>query len=143
MRTITEYINESNRLDEAKKVKVEDVRKGLEKIANWATENNIKKLMSEYMSAGDAEDLDKSHWEACVSIVDWMGDKIGENLSDMEPDETISIDKITDWITDRIEEEDMVAELNGIDKEGDWDDDEIINLFNTVSTKVCKEAWLI
>ena len=57
MKAINEYINESIRLDEAKKVKVSDLLKSLDKIDDWNKADNIKKLMAEYMSAGDAEDL--------------------------------------------------------------------------------------
>ena len=46
MKTINEYINESLRLDEAKKVKLDKVLDGLDKIDDWNKADNIKKLMA-------------------------------------------------------------------------------------------------
>jgi len=143
MRSINDYIFESFRLDEAKKVKLDDVLDGLDKIDDWVTADNIKKLMAEYMSAGDAEDLDPKHWTVCVSIID----KIGAIIADLHSGSTESIDmgKLTDEVVDGLEEDNewFINQANKKDKEGDWDTDEMINLFNTVSTKVCKQAWLI
>lgn len=143
MRSIKEYINESIRLDEAKKVKLDKVLDCLDKIDDWNKADNIKKLMSEYMSAGDAEDLDPKHWTVCVEVVD----KIAAIISDLHSGstETIDMDALTDEVTDALEEDNewFIDHLNKKDKEGDWDVDACINLFNTVSMKVCKEAWLI
>lgn len=143
MKTIIEYINENVRLDEAKKVKLDKVLDCLDKIDDWNKADNIKKLMVEYMSAGDAEDLDPKHWIACVEVVD----KIAAIISDLHngSTETIDIDELTNEVTDALEEDDewFIDHLNKKDKEGDWDVDACINLFNTVSMKVCKEAWLI
>ena len=142
MKTINEYINESLRLDEAKKVKLDKVLDGLDKIDDWNKADNIKKLMVEYMSAGDAEDLKKEHWDCCVDVVE----KIGDIIADLHSGSTESIDmgKLTDEVTDALEDDEkFIDDLNKKDKEGDWDVDSCIDLFNTVSTKVCKEAWLI
>jgi len=141
MKTINEYINESIRLDEAKKVKVSDLLKSLDKIDDWNKADNIKKLMAEYMSAGDAEDLKKEHWDACVTIVDYIGQLIADDLTGGTG--TIDIETLTNMVTDAIEDSGLEDDVNKTDKEGDWDVDEMINLFNTVSMKVCKEAWLI
>ena len=146
MKTISEYINESIRLDEAKKVKVSDILKGLDKIEKWNSANNIKKLMSEYMSAGDAEDLKKEHWDACVDAVNSTINGIKVFIDSYVDDENdVHVDELTDWIADTMEDGDdhLLSDLNKMDKEGDWDEDSVINLFNTVSMKVCKEAWLI
>jgi len=146
MKTISEYINESIRLDEAKKVKVSDILKGLDKIEKWNSANNIKKLMSEYMSAGDAEDLKKEHWDACVDAVNSTINGIKIFIDSYVDDENdVHVDELTDWIADTMEDGDdhLLSDLNKMDKEGDWDEDSVINLFNTVSMKVCKEAWLI
>lgn len=147
MKTITEYINESLRLDEAKKVKVEDLLKDLDKIEKWNSANNIKKLMSEYMSAGDAEDLKKEHWDACAQSVKDTIDGIKTYIDAYSEDDKLDIADLTDWLCDTMEDEadevDILSKLNNMDKEGDWDEDSIIDLFNTVSMKVCKEAWLI
>ncbi len=143
MKAINEYINESIRLDEAKKVKLDKVLDCLDKIDDWNKADNIKKLMAEYMSAGDAEDLDSKHWTVCVEVVD----KIAAIISDLHSGstETIDMDTLTDEVTDALEEDNewFIDHLNKKDKEGDWDVDACINLFNTVSMKVCKEAWLI
>lgn len=143
MKTIVEYINESISLNEAKKVKLDKVLDCLDKIDDWNKADNIKKLMAEYMSAGDAEDLDSKHWTVCVEVVD----KIAAIISDLHSGstETIDIDTLTDEVTDALEEDNewFIDHLNKKDKEGDWDVDACINLFNTVSMKVCKEAWLI
>ena len=143
MKTINEYINESIRLDEAKKVKLDKVLDCLDKIDDWNKADNIKKLMTEYMSAGDVEDLDPKHWTVCVEVVD----KISAIIADLHSGstETIDIDTLTNEVTDALEEDDewFIDHLNKKDKEGDWDVDACINLFNTVSMKVCKEAWLI
>lgn len=143
MKTIVEYINESISLNEAKKVKLDKVLDCLDKIDDWNKADNIKKLMAEYMSAGDAEDLDPKHWTVCVEVVD----KIAAIISDLHSGstETIDMDTLTDEVTDALEEDNewFIDHLNKKDKEGDWDVDACINLFNTVSMKVCKEAWLI
>ena len=143
MKTINEYINESIRLDEAKKVKLNKVLDGLDKIDDWNKADNIKKLMAEYMSAGDAEDLDSKHWDVCVEVVSKISDTIADLHSGST--ETIDMEVLTDEVTDALEEdnEKFIDDLNKKDKEGDWDVDVCIDLFNTVSTKVCKEAWLI
>ena len=142
MKTINDYIFESFRLDEAKKVKLDKVLDGLDKIDDWNKADNIKKLMAEYMSAGDAEDLKKEHWDCCVEVVG----KIGDIIADLHSGSTESIDmsELTDEVTDALEDDEkFIDDLNKKDKEGDWDVDSCIDLFNTVSTKVCKEAWLI
>ncbi len=147
MKAINEYINESIRLDEAKKVRVDDVLKGLDKIGKWNSASNIKKLMSEYMSAGDAEDLKKEHWDACVDAVNDTIHGIEIYIDAYAEDDKLDSADLTDWLCDTMEdeaeEEDILTHLNKMDKEGDWDEDSIIDLFNTVSMKVCKEAWLI
>lgn len=146
MKTISEYINESIRLDEAKKVKVSDILKGLDKIEKWVSPENIKKLISEYMSAGDAEDLKKEHWDACVDAVNDTINGIKIFVDSYVNDENdVHVDELTDWIADTMEDGDdhLLSDLNKMDKEGDWDEDSVIDLFNTVSMKVCKEAWLI
>lgn len=142
MKTINEYINESLRLDEAKKVKTPDILKGLDKIEKWCSANNIKKLMSEYMSAGDAEEFNKKHWDACVDAVSWVADILKTYIKNQGED-FIDISDLTNWVADTIGNEKYYNELNDIDEEGDWDEDSIIDLFNTVSMKVCKETWLI
>ena len=143
MKTINEYINESISLNEAKKVKLDKVFDCLDKIDDWNKADNIKKLMAEYMSAGDAEDRDSKHWTACVEVID----KIAAIISDLHSGstETIDIDTLTNEVTDALEEDDewFIDHLNKKDKEGDWDVDTCINLFNTISMKVCKEVWLI
>ena len=142
MKTINEYINESLRLDEAKKVKLDKVLDGLDKIDDWNKADNIKKLMAEYMSAGDAEDLKKEHWDCCVEVVGKIGDIIADLHSGST--ETIDIDELTNEVTDALEDDEkFIDDLNKKDKEGDWDVDSCIDLFNTVSMKVCKESWLI
>lgn len=147
MKTITEYINESLRLDEAKKVKVADLLKDLDKIEKWNSANNIKKLMSEYMSAGDAEDLKKEHWNACEQSVKDTINGIKTYIDAYSEDDKLDIADLTDWLCDTMEDEanevDILSNLNNMDKEGDWDEDAIIDLFNTVSMKVCKDAWLV
>ena len=145
MKAINEYINESIRLDEAKKVKIADLLKGLDKIEKWNKADNIKKLMSEYMSAGDAEDLDPKHWDACELAVKDTINGIIIFVDGYTDGDNIDFGELTDWLCDTMENGDdhILSDLNKIDKEGDWDEDDIINLFNTVSTKVCKEAWLI
>ena len=147
MKDIREYINESIRLDESKKVKVSDVLKGLDKIEKWNSASNIKKLMSEYYSAGDAEDLDPKHWDACVDAVKDTIDGIKIYIDSYAEDDKLDVADLTDWLCDTMEDEaeevDILTHLNKMDKEGDWDEDSVINLFNTVSMKVCKEAWLI
>lgn len=142
MKNINDYILESIRLDEAKKVKLDKVLDGLDKIDDWNKADNIKKLMAEYMSAGDAEDLKKEHWDCCVEVVG----KIGDIIADLHSGSTESIDmgELTDEVTDALEDDEkFIDDLNKKDKEGDWDVDSCIDLFNTVSTKVCKEVWLI
>lgn len=144
MKSIVEYINESVRLDEAKKVKVTDLLKGLDKIDKWNSANNIKKLMAEYMSAGDTEDLQPDHWKVCVRIVSDVADLVRRYVTLYE-DDIIDIGDLTNDVVDKIEDgyQDLINWANKTDVEGDWDEDSIIDLFNTVSTKVCKEAWLI
>ena len=142
MKDINDYIFESFRLDEAKKVKLDKVLDGLDKIDDWNKADNIKKLMAEYMSAGDAEDLKEEHWDCCVEVIG----KIGDIIADLHSGSTESIDmsELTDEVTDALEDDEkFIDDLNKKDKEGDWDVDSCIDLFNTVSTKVCKEAWLI
>ena len=143
MKDIREYINESLRLDEAKKAKIKDVLKGIESIDKWNKADNIKKLMAEYMSAGDAEDIDPKHWDACVAVVDMICQTISDDLDG--GDDTIDIEALTNYIADRLEDnnEEFIDDLNKDDKEGDWDVDACINLFNTVSQKVYKATWLI
>jgi hypothetical protein len=142
MKDINDYIFESFRLDEAKKVKLDKVLDGLDKIDDWNKADNIKKLMAEYMSAGDAEDLKKEHWDCCVEVIGKIGDIIADLHSGST--ETIDIDELTNEVTDALEDDEkFIDDLNKKDKEGDWDVDSCIDLFNTVSTKVCKEAWLI
>ena len=142
MKSISEFINESLRLDEAKKVKASNILKGLDKIEKWCSANNIKKLMSEYMSAGDAEEFDKKHWDACEDAVSWIAD-ILKTYIENQGEDFMDISDLTSWIADTIGNEKYYNELNDIDEEGDWDEDSIIDLFNTVSMKVCKETWLI
>lgn len=142
MKDINDYIFESFRLDEAKKVKLDKVLDGLDKIDDWNKADNIKKLMADYMSAGDAEDLEKEHWDCCVEVIG----KIGDIIADLHSGSTESIDmgELTDEVTDALEDDEkFIDDLNKKDKEGDWDVDSCIDLFNTVSIKVCKEAWLI
>lgn len=142
MKDINDYIFESFRLDEAKKVKLDKVLDGLDKIDDWNKADNIKKLMAEYMSAGDAEDLEKEHWDCCVEVIG----KIGDIIADLHSGSTESIDmgELTDEVTDALEDDEkFIDDLNKKDKEGDWDVDSCIDLFNIVSIKVCKEAWLI
>ena len=143
MKTIVEYIDESLRLDEAKKVKLDKVLDGLDKIDDWNKADNIKKLMAEYMSAGDIEDLDPKHWTVCVEVIDKIGAIIADLYSGST--ETINTDKLTNEVTNGLEEDNewFIDHINKKDKGGDWDVDACINLFNTVSMKVCKDAWLI
>lgn len=142
MKTISEYINESIRLDEAKKVKVSDVLKGLDKIDKWSTEDNIKKLIDSYMSAGDVEEFKKEHWVVCKEIVDTINTVIRSYAEDNG--DKIDLGELTDHIAYYIEDDDSrLDKWDKEDKDGDWDVDACINLFNTVSMKVCKEAWLI
>ena len=94
------------------------------------------------MSAGDAEDLKKEHWDCCVEVVGKIGDIIADLHSGST--ETIDIDELTNEVTDALEDDEkFIDDLNKKDKEGDWDVDSCIDLFNTVSMKVCKESWLI
>ncbi len=142
MKSITEYINESIRLDEAKKVRVDDVLKGLDKIDKWSTEDNIKKLIDSYMSAGDVEEFKKEHWTVCKEIVDTINTVIRSYAEDNG--DKIDIGELTDHIAYYIEDDDSrLDKWDKEDKEGDWDVDACIDLFNTVSMKVCKEVWLI
>lgn len=145
MKTISEYINESIRLDEAKKVRVDDVLKGLDKIEKWNSASNIKKLMSSYYSAGDVEEFNEKHWEACEYSVKDTIEGIKIYIDSYAENDKLDIGDLTDWLCDTMEDEidDTLNDLNKMDKEGDWDEDACINLFNTVSMKVCKEAWLI
>ena len=151
MKAINEYINESIRLDEAKKINASNLLDGLDKVEDWNKADNIKKLMSEYMSAGDAEDLDSKHWTVCVEVVEYVLKSI-RNFIDENSDGVINfkkffttMDDLTDYVTDDLESnnEKFIDDLNKKDKDGDWDVDACIDLFNTVSMKVCKEAWLI
>lgn len=141
MKTIVEYINENIRLDEAKKVKLNDVLNGLDEIDSWVSSSNIKKLIASYMSAGDAEEFSKKHWDACVDVVNKISDIIADLHSGST--ETIDMDTLSDEVASAIEDDGFEDEMNKKDPEGDWDVDAMINLFNTVSIKVCKEAWLI
>lgn len=141
MKDIKEYINENIRLDEAKKVKLNDVLNGLDEIDSWVSSSNIKKLISSYMSAGDAEEFSKKHWDACVDVVSKISDIIADLHSGST--ETIDMDTLSDEVTSAIEDDGFEDEMDKKDPEGDWDVDAMINLFNTVSIKVCKEAWLI
>lgn len=142
MKDIKEYINESVRLDEAKKVNVDDVIEGCKKITKWNNANNIKKLMAEYMSAGDAEDLDKKHWDVCVTVVNTVAEILSDFLKGAMG--VISMEELTNMLADELEDNGWEESFSDIDPDcEDWDVDEIINLFNTVSMKVCKEAWLI
>jgi hypothetical protein len=144
MKTIVEYINEGLRLDEAKNVKKDDLLKELEQIAKWNNENNIKKLMISY-SPEDSKVFGKSHWKACEEAVAWVSD-ILRTFVDNEDDKVIDLSGLSDWVADTIDNESYDNELNEMDDDSEsspWDTDAIINLFNTVSTKVCKEVWLI
>lgn len=143
MKTLEEYINESIRLDEVKKVKVDDIIEGLNKIDKWNNMNNIKKLISSYMSAGDVEEYNKDYWNCCAMVVSEVSAYIRKFISEVGVD-VIDLDNLalTDKVADAIED----YLLDMIDKEykdDDWDIDACINLFNTVSMKLCKEAWLI
>ena len=141
MKDIRDYINESLRLDEAKKAKLDDILKGIDKIEKWNKAENIKKLMTEYMSAGDAEDLDPKHWDCCVSVVDFICQLISDDIDGGKG--TYDVSYLSDFVADTLEDNSLIDDCNKEDKEGDWDVDACINLFNTVSQKVCKEAWLI
>ena len=141
MKSITEYINESIRLDEAKKVRVDDILKGLDKIEKWCSASNIKKLMSEYMSAGDAEEFDEKHWEVSEEVVERIADILGDFLKGAMG--VITVDELSNLVTDELEDDSLIDDIDKEDKDGDWDVDACIDLFNTVSMKVCKEAWLI
>ena len=140
MKDIREYINESIRLDEAKKVKVTNLLKDLDKIDKWNSENNIKNLIASYMSAGDAEDLDPKHWDVCTKVVSHIVDLIKQYIGDSDKD--IDIEDLTNEIAIWVEDWDELVDLNKKDKEVDWDADACIDLFNTVSMKVCKDIWL-
>lgn len=141
MKAINEYINESIRLDEAKKVNYKHMIDCIEKIDQWNKADNIKNLMAEYMSAGDAEDLKKEHWDCCVSVVDFICQLISDDLEGGKG--TYDVSYLSDFVVDRLEDDSLIDDCNKEDKEGDWDVDACIDLFNTVSMKVCKEAWLI
>ena len=143
MKTITEYINESL-VNESKTFKNEVILKDLEKIKKWNKAENIKKLMAEYMSAGDAEDLDPKHWEACEYAVKEIINGIEIFIESYAKEGTTDINELSEWFSDTFDDADeLVDDLNDMDKEGDWDEDGIINLFNTVSQKVCRTIWLI
>lgn len=143
MKHIGEFINESLRIYESKKVKLDVLLKNLDKIDDWSSADNIKKLMSEYMSAGDENEFDSNHWDACVDVIG----KIGDIIADLHSGSTESIDMtdLSDEVADGLEEnnEEFIKNLNKKDKEGDWDVDTCFSLFNAVSSKVCKETWLI
>ena len=141
MKTIVEYINESLQVNESKNIDVDEVIDGCKKIIKWNNENNIKKLIDSYMSAGDVEDFDKEHWKTCVDVVD----KVAEILSDYLKGAmgVISMEELTNVLTSELEDNGYEDSYNDTDPKGDWDIDEIINLFNTVSSKVCKKVWLI
>ena len=141
MLDIREYINESIRLDEAKNVNVDDVIDGCKKITKWNTANNIKNLMASYMSAGDVEEFSKKHWDVCVDIVDQVAEIVSDFLKGAMG--VISISQLTDTLVDELEDNGYDKSYDNSDPDCDWDVDEIINLFNTVSIKVCKESWLI
>lgn len=141
MKHLVEFVDESLRLDESKMVRYSYLIKCIEKINDWGRADNIKKLMAEYMSAGDAEDLSKEHWDACAAVIDNISDII---LSDLEGGRgTYDVSLLGEYVVSRLEADHFIDDLNEDDKDGDWDVDECINLFNTVSMKVCKEAWLI
>ena len=143
MKHLVEIINENLRLDEAKKVKVVNLVKDLDKIDKWATEKNIKDLIASYMSAGDAEDITKEHWVCCVDVVKEIIKGIKLYIEGYA-DEIVDLIDMTEWLENSFEDpiDDFIDNLNKKDKDCDWDIDEIINLFNTVSMKVCKAAWL-
>lgn len=141
MKTINEYINESLRLDEAKRVNIDNVIAGIRKIIKWNTAENIKKLMSEYYSAGDAEEFDKKHWEVSEEVVERIADILSDFLKGAMG--VITVDELSNLVADELESDSFVDDIDKEDKDGDWDVDACIDLFNTVSMKVCKEAWLI
>lgn len=147
MITINDYLNEH--LDESRKIcSIDSIKKGIDKILAWNKPDNIKKLMSEYMSEGDAEEFSRAHWNACVKIVEYIADSIMIFISDstyVDGDRVDSGD-MTDWICDTFDDPgngNFIKDINKRDKSSDWDEDACIDLFNTVSIKVCKEAWLI
>lgn len=144
MKAINEYINESIRLDEAKKIDANDLFRNISKIRDWVSPKNIKNLIASYMSAGDAEEFSQKHWDVCMDVISDICDYIDTATDSGYSEEKISLDKLTDdicdsdWLAVNLEDK-----YNKEDKEGDWDEDSVIDLFNTVSTKVCKEVWLI
>ena len=140
MKDINEYIKESLNITESKNVSVDEVIDGCKKIIKWNNANNIKKLISSYMSAGDAEEFSNEHWDVCVEV----DDKVVEILSDYLKGAmgVISKNELTNVLTDEIEDNGWEESFSDSDS-ADWDEDEIINLFNTVSQKVCKNSWLI
>ena len=140
MKTITEYINESL-VNESKTFKNEVILKDLEKIKKWNKAENIKKLMAEYMSAGDAEEFDSKHWDIGVEVIDRIADILGDFLNDAMG--VISIEELTNQVADELESDSFIDDIDKEDKDVDWDVDTCVDLFNTVSMKVCKEAWLI
>ena len=141
MKAINEYINESLRLDEAKRVNIDNVIAGIRKIIKWNTAENIKKLMSEYYSAGDSEEFDKKHWEVSEEVVERIADILSDFLNGAMG--VITVDELSNLVADELESDSFVDDIDKEDKDGDWDVDACIDLFNTVSMKVCKEAWLI
>ena len=136
-------------LDESRKTcSIDSIEKGIDKILVWNKPDNIKKLMSEYMSGGDAEEFSRTHWNTCVKIVEYIADSIMLFINDWTyvDGDVVDLGDMTDWICDTFDDPgngNFIKDINKKDKSGDWDEDACINLFNTVSIKVCKEAWLI
>lgn len=149
MKTINEYINEGL-INEAQKINVGKLLKDLDKIEDWNSANNIKNLTAEYMSAGDAEELDSKHWGCCVEAVDYILELI-RNFIDENSVNVINIgnfcttkDDISVYVYNEVELYDhkFLDKLDRKDPEGEWDVDVCFNLFNMVSQKVCKQSWL-
>ena len=146
MKDIREYINESLRLDEAKKMKVDDIFKGLDKIEKWVSAKNIKDLIGSYMSDGDVEEFSKDHWDVCVDVVLAVCGTIRAYLDDDWDDNSIDLGDLSESISSAYEETayDAMKEWAEKDPSTDWEDvDEITNLFNTVSQKVVRQIWLV
>ena len=141
MKNIVEYINESIRLDEAKNAKVDDILKGIDKIRKWNQVGNIKNLIASYMSAGDAEEFDRNHWNISVDVIDRISDIIGDFLSGAMG--SVSAEELTNQVADELESDSFIDDIDKEDEDVDWDVDTCVDLFNTVSMKVCKEVWLI
>ena len=146
MKTITEYINESIQLNESTRVKVDDLMKNLKKIEKWNTPDNIKKLISKQMSAGDAEEYSKKHWDTCALVVKNLIEDIEIFITspDYTEDGYVDTYDLYEWIDDTWDDTDPdIDDYNDMDEEGDWDEDSCVDLFNMVSMKVCKEVWLV